>query len=85
MLLARLSGHTRDKCVWYVLSIWRIKSWGPNSVGFIKFGEDKTLIKNNPLFSNSGIDWYYERSSKGSLKNPKDKKNQVNNTCDHGK
>lgn len=53
MLLARLSGHTRDKCVWYVLSIWRIESWEPNFGDFIKFGEDKTLIKNNPLFSKS--------------------------------
>ena len=71
MLLAKLPGHTRDKWARHVLSIRRRQLREPELVDFIEFAKDETLLVNDPLFSKSAIDHYWERSSKGSEQNPK--------------
>ena len=77
MLLAKLTGHTRDKWARHVLSIGRRQMREPDLVDFIELVKDETLLVNNPLFLKSGIDQYCERPSKGSQQNPKHKRNKL--------
>ena len=57
MMLAKLSGHTRDKWARHVLSIRR-QMREPDQVDFIELVKDDTLLVNDLLFSKSAIDQY---------------------------
>ena len=57
MMLAKLSGHTRDKWARHVLSIRR-QMTEPDQVDFIELVKDDTLLVNDLLFSKSAIDQY---------------------------
>ena len=57
MMLAKLSGHTRDKWARHVLSIRR-QMREPDLVDFIELVKDDTLLVNDLLFSKSATDQY---------------------------
>ena len=77
MLLAKLLGPTRDKWARQVLSIRRSQMTEPDLVDLIELVKDETLLVKDPLFSESAINQYCERPSKGSQQNPKHKRNKL--------
>ena len=77
MLLAKLLGPTRDKWARHVLCIRRRQMTEPDLVDLIELVKDETLLVKDTLFSESAINQYCERPSKGSQQNPKHKRNKL--------